>query len=405
MTRVAVVGATGYAGAELVRILAGHPETKLAVLTSRQFAGVRFDQVYPAMAGRVDAVCQEYAVDHVCENADMVFMALPHQLPMTLVPEILKHGKKVQFAGVRFDQVYPAMAGRVDAVCQEYAVDHVCENADMVFMALPHQLPMTLVPEILKHGKKVIDLSADFRFNDANFYESTYQPHAAVDLLDSAVYGLSEIYTDQIASAALIGNPGCYPTSVLLALVPLLKQGLLDPGMLIADSKSGVSGAGRSLALASHFCEVNESFKAYKVAAHRHNPEMNAVLSREAGKPISITFVPHLVPMTRGMLTTIYATPIAELTHQDVVDCYLQAYGQRPFIRLCPEGRLPDTLHVRGTNFCDIGFTLDKGSGRLILISAIDNLVKGAAGQAVQNMNLMQGFDETAGLLNVPFPL
>ncbi len=345
MTRVAVVGSTGYAGAELVRILAGHPATELTVLTSRQYVGVRFDQVYPAMAGRVDAVCQEYSTGHVCENADLVYMALPHKLPMAFVPDILKH------------------------------------------------------------GKKVIDLSADFRFNDADLYESAYQPHTAKDLLDLTVYGLPEIYTDQIKTAALIGNPGCYPTSVLLPLVPLLKQGLLDPATLIADSKSGVSGAGRSLAPASHFCEVNESFKAYKVAVHRHNPEMNAILSREAAEAVSITFVPHLVPMTRGMLTTIYATPVSDLKKQDIVECYRKAYHQRPFIRLCPEDRLPDTLHVRGTNFCDIGFKLDEKNKRLILISAIDNLVKGAAGQAVQNMNLMLGFDETAGLLNVPFPL
>jgi N-acetyl-gamma-glutamyl-phosphate reductase len=343
MTRVAVVGATGYAGAELVRILAGHPETEITVLTSRQYAGVRFDQVYPAMAGRVDTICQEYSTDQICENADLVYMALPHKLPMAFVPDILKQ------------------------------------------------------------GKKVVDLSADFRFNDASIYESAYQAHTARDLLDTTVYGLCEIYADQIKTAALIGNPGCYPTSVLLPLVPLLKQGLLDPATLIADSKSGVSGAGRSLALASHYCEVNESVKAYKVGVHRHNPEMNAILSREAGESVSITFVPHLVPMTRGMLTTIYATPASGLTKQDIIDCYRTAYHQRPFIRLCPEGRLPDTLHVRGTNFCDIGFALDEKNRRLILISAIDNLVKGAAGQAVQNMNLMLGFDETAGLLNVPF--
>jgi len=345
MTRVAVVGATGYAGAELVRILAGHPETELTILTSRQFAGVRFDQVYPAMAGRVDAVCREFSTDLVCDSADLVYMALPHKLPMALVPDILKH------------------------------------------------------------GKKVIDLSADFRFNDVDLYESAYQPHSARDLLDSTVYGLSEIYAEQIKTAALIGNPGCYPTSVLLPLIPLLRQGLLDPATIIADAKSGVSGAGRSLALASHFCEVNESFKAYKVAVHRHNPEMNAVLSREAHAPVSITFVPHLVPMTRGMLTTVYATPAPGVQQQDIVDCYRNAYHGRPFIRLCPEDRLPDTLHVRGTNFCDIGFKLDENCRRLILISAIDNLVKGAAGQAVQNMNLMLGFDETAGLYNVPLPL
>jgi N-acetyl-gamma-glutamyl-phosphate reductase len=343
MTRVAVVGATGYAGAELVRILAGHPQTELTVLTSRQYAGIRFDQVYPAMAGRVDNVCREYDSDQICENADLVFMALPHKLPMAFVPDILKQ------------------------------------------------------------GKKVVDLSADFRFNDGDLYESVYQPHTARDLLDSTVYGLSEIYADQIKTAALIGNPGCYPTSVLLPLVPLLKQGLLDPASLIADSKSGVSGAGRSLALATHYCEVNESFKAYKVAAHRHNPEMNAILSREAAEAVSITFVPHLVPMTRGMLTTVYATPASGLTKQDIIECYRKAYHRRPFIRLCPEDRLPDTLHVRGTNFCDIGFKFDENNRRLILISAIDNLVKGAAGQAVQNMNLMLGFDETAGLFNVPF--
>jgi len=345
MTRVAVVGATGYAGAELVRILADHPQTELTVLTSRQYAGVRFDQVYPAMAGRLDIVCREYA---------------PEQ---------------------------------------------VCENADLVFMALPHKLPMAFVPDILKQGKKVVDLSADFRFNDGDLYESVYQPHTARELLGSTVYGLSEIYADQIKTADLVGNPGCYPTSVLLPLVPLLKQGLLEPATLIADSKSGVSGAGRSLALTTHYCEVNESFRAYKVAAHRHNPEMNAILSREAAEAVSITFVPHLVPMTRGMLTTIYATPASALTRQDIIDCYRKAYHRRPFVRLCPEDRLPNTLHVRGTNYCDIGFKFDEKNRRLILISAIDNLVKGAAGQAVQNMNLMLGFDETAGLLNVPYPL
>jgi N-acetyl-gamma-glutamyl-phosphate reductase len=345
MIRVAVVGATGYAGAELVRILAGHPKTKLAVITSRQYAGVRFDQVYPAMAGRVEAICQEYSPDLVCEKADVIFFALPHKLPMAYVPEIL---------------------GR---------------------------------------GKRVVDLSADFRFTEAAVYESVYQPHTAKEFLESAVYGLCEIYADQIKAAALIGNPGCYPTSVLLPLVPLLKQGLLDPGSLIADSKSGVSGAGRSLALASHFCEVNESFKAYKVAAHRHNPEMNAVLTREAQEPVSITFVPHLVPMSRGMLTTIYASTASGVNRQDIIGCYRQSYGSKPFIRICSEDRLPNTLHVRGTNFCDIGLKYDEENQRLVLISAIDNLVKGAAGQAVQNMNLMMGLEENAGLSDTAFPV
>lgn len=345
MIRVAIVGATGYAGAELVRILSAHPEVELTVLTSRQFAGVRFDQVYPA------------------------------------------------FNGV------------IDLVCEAYSQDRICDRADVVFMALPHQLPMSFVPEFIERGKKVIDLSADFRFNDATIYETAYQEHTAKELLASAVYGLSEIYAEQIGKATLIGNPGCYPTSVLLPLIPLLKKGLLDPSTLIADSKSGVSGAGRSLALASHYCEANESIKPYKVAVHRHNPEMDAILSREAQRPVSITFVPHLVPMTRGMLTTIYATPAANLQARDVTDCYAAAYSQRPFIRLCSKDRLPDTLIVRGTNYCDIGFKLDERNNRLIIVSAIDNLVKGAAGQAVQNMNIMMGFDETAGLLSVPYPL
>lgn len=345
MIRIAIVGATGYAGAELVRILSAHPEVELTVLTSRQFAGVRFDQVYPA------------------------------------------------FNGV------------IDLVCEAYSQDRICDRADVVFMALPHQLPMSFVPEFIEREKKVIDLSADFRFNDATIYETAYQEHTAKELLASAVYGLSEIYAEQIGKATLIGNPGCYPTSVLLPLIPLLKKGLLDPSTLIADSKSGVSGAGRSLALASHYCEANESIKPYKVAVHRHNPEMDAILSREAQRPVSITFVPHLVPMTRGMLTTIYATPAANLQARDVTDCYAAAYSQRPFIRLCSKDRLPDTLIVRGTNYCDIGFKLDERNNRLIIVSAIDNLVKGAAGQAVQNMNIMLGIEETAGLIPIPYPL
>ena len=345
MTRAAIIGATGYAGAELVRILSGHPDVELTAVTSRQYAGVRIDQVYPA-----------------------------------------------------FSEV-------VDLVCEEYSVDRICEQADVVFMALPHQLPMSFVPDFIKRDKKVIDLSADFRFNDAAIYESAYQPHSAKELLQSAVYGLSEIYTDQIRDADLIGNPGCYPTSVLLPLVPLLKKGILDLSTLVADSKSGVSGAGRSLSLATHYCEVTESFKPYKVAVHRHNPEMDAILSREAQTAISITFVPHLIPMSRGMLTTIYARPAVDLAEEDIADCFAAAYAKRPFVRLCPQDRLPNTLNVRGTNYCDIGFKLDERNNRLILVSAIDNVVKGAAGQAVQNMNIMLGLDERSGLLNVPYPL
>jgi N-acetyl-gamma-glutamyl-phosphate reductase len=345
MPTAAVVGATGYAGAELVRILSGHPQIELSVLTSRQFAGIRFDKVYPAMAGRVNLVCEELAVEKICDRADVVFTALPHQLPMAVVPEFIKR------------------------------------------------------------GLRVVDLSADFRFNDAGVYESAYQRHTAKNLLRKAVYGLSEIYFESIKSAVLIGNPGCYPTSALLPLIPLAKQGLLELNTLIVDSKSGVSGAGRSLSITSHFCEVNESFKAYKVAGHRHNPEMDAILSREVNQQVHLTFVPHLVPMSRGMLTTIYATGSEELQAEDIYDCLAAAYADCTFIRICAEGRIPDTLHVKGTNYCDIGFRLDERSNRLIIISAIDNLVKGAAGQAVQNMNIMLGLDESSGLLHVPYPL
>ena len=345
MVRAGIVGATGYAGAELVRILSGHPQVELTTLTSRQFAGVKFNDVYPALSGHTNLVCQELTVEKVCDGADVVFTALPHQLPMTFVPEFIKR------------------------------------------------------------KMRVVDLSADFRFDDAAVYESAYQTHTAKDLLDQAVYGLSEIYFEDIQSASLIGNPGCYPTSVLLPLIPLVKNGLLDLNTLIVDSKSGVSGAGRSLSLTSHFCEVNESFKAYKVSGHRHNPEMEAILSREANQPINLTFVPHLVPMSRGMLTTIYATRIKGVEPVDIRSCLMDAYSACAFIRICADGRVPDTLHVKGTNFCDIGFQLDERTNRLIIISAIDNLVKGAAGQAVQNMNIMLGLDESAGLNHAPYPL
>jgi N-acetyl-gamma-glutamyl-phosphate reductase len=343
MIRAGIVGATGYAGAELVRLLAGHPAVELTMLTSRQFAGIRFDAVFPSMSGFVDRVCQDYSIDAACNQADIIFMALPHQLPMKFVPPLLEN------------------------------------------------------------GKRVIDLSADFRFRDVAVYERHYQPHQAPHLIDQSVYGLSEVYKERIKQAHLIGNPGCYPTSVLLPLVPLLKKELIDPSSIIADSKSGVSGAGRSLSLTAHYCEVQESFKAYKVGGHRHNPEMDEVLSIESGKPVSITFVPHLVPMSRGMLTTLYTTPKKSVGPDDIRACLSSYYAGRHFVRLCSDNKVPDTRTVRGTNFCDIGFKLDASRNRLILISAIDNLVKGAAGQAVQNMNIMLGLDETTGLWQVPY--
>lgn len=342
---VGIIGATGYAGAELVRILSGHPHVTLTLLTSRQYAGVRFDRVYPAMQGHTPLVCEALAMDRL---------------------------------------------------------DNACE---VIFMALPHKIPMTIAPELIVKGKCVIDLSADFRFNDPAVYESAYQRHTAKELLGDTVYGLSEIYIEAIRDAVLIGNPGCYPTSALLPLIPLLRNGLIDFTSIIIDAKSGVSGAGRSLSRATHFCQVNDSFKAYKVAEHRHNPEIDAILSREAGESVSVLFVPHLVPMTRGMLTTLYAGLQKHVTEDNIRDCLDAFYGQSPFVRICPEGSLPETQHVKGTNYCDIGFKLDDKHGRVILISAIDNLVKGAAGQAVQNMNIMCGLDETTGLMQMPYPV
>ena len=345
MIRVAVVGATGYAGAELVRILAGHPKIKLAALTSRQHFG------------------------------------------------------KI------FSRVYPSMAGVVDMLCEEYSPERLAEVVDLVFMALPHKLPMEIVPSIIKKGIRVVDLSADFRFSDVISYEKHYQPHTCPELLRKSVYGLSEVYTERIKSADIIGNPGCYPTSTLLPLIPLIKAEIIETERIIVDSKSGVSGAGRSPSLTTHHCEVNESFKAYKVANHRHNPEMDEVLSFESKKPVHVTFVPHLVPMTRGMETTIYASLKKDADEDQIRNCIREFYYGRPFIRLRAEGSSADTLHVKGTNFCDISIHVDKAAQMAVLTSAIDNLVKGAAGQAVQNMNIMLGLDETLGLMAVPYPL
>lgn len=345
MINVGIVGATGYAGAELVRILAGHPDVHLSVITSRQYAGRPFESVYPSMRGRI---------------------------------------------GLN---------------CEAYDTDQICDRADIIFMALPHKLPMAFVPDLMEKGKKVIDLSADFRFSDPIAYEAAYQPHTAKDLLSHAVYGLSEVFGDRIKTAELIGNPGCYATCILLPLYPLIKAGLVDVATLIADAKSGASGAGRSLSLTTHVCEITESFKAYKVTGHRHKPEMDEILTAAAGRPVDLTFIPHLLPMSRGMEATIYADLKLNTTAEDIYACLSDFYDGCPFIRLCDHGTATDTANVRGTNFCDIGFVIEKNKNRVILMSVIDNLVKGAAGQAVQNMNIMLGLDETAGFSAIPYPV
>lgn len=340
MIRAGIVGATGYAGAELVKILSAHPHVELTAVTSRQYAGVPFAQAFPFLRGLTDLVCEEFDIDAFSDKTDVVFTALPHKLPLSIVPRLIEK------------------------------------------------------------GKKVIDLSADFRFSKVETYEAFYQPHTARELLGISVYGLCEVYREKIAQAQLIGNPGCYPTTVLLPLIPLLKKGMIDTAHIIADSKSGVSGAGRSVSLGTHFCEVNEGFKAYKIEGHRHRPEMEEVLSRESGEPISLTFVPHLLPLTRGMLTTLYTRVKGDFSANDIMDCLTSFYKGRPFVRIFDDvSQPPDVRYVQNTNFCDIGFHLNRDTGQLVIISAIDNLVKGASGQAVQNMNIMLGLDETAGLL------
>ena len=343
--RAAVVGATGYAGAELVRILSGHPDADLTVVTSRQQAGAALDTIYPAFTG---------VTRLACADSD---------------PNVVAAG------------------------------------CDVAFLALPHKASMTMAPALLESDVKVVDLSADFRFKNPAAYEAHYQPHSCAHLLARSVYGLSEVYKQQIAAADLIGNPGCYPTSILIPLLPLVKEQLIDPATVIADCKSGVSGAGREATATTHFCHVNESFKPYKVGGHRHTPEIEENISVWAGEAVSITFVPHLVPMTRGMQSTIYAALSPGSDADRIRQCLESAYHDAPFVRVLPPGRMPDSLHVKGTNYCDINWVVDPGSGRLILMAAIDNLVKGAAGQAVQNMNLMFGFEETAGLDAVPYPL
>lgn len=339
MLNVAIVGASGYTGLELIRILHCHPEVAVTCLTSEQSAGKRISDVFPALRGRCDLLL---------ENLEPV---------------------------------------------------RVSEKADIIFTALPHKAAMEVVPTFLKLGKKVIDLSADYRLSDPTVYGEWYEPHLNPANLKKAVYGLPEIRRAKIKGAKLVANPGCYPTSIILGLTPLLKKGLIHPQSIIADSASGVTGAGRAAKVDSLYCEVNEGYKAYGVGGvHRHTPEIEQELSLLAGEPLKITFTPHLVPMDRGILSTVYAAPLKELTTAQLVKLYEEFYVGEPFVRVLPQGNLPSTAFVRGSNFCDIAPLADARTGRIIIVSAIDNLVKGASGQAVQNMNLLCGFPETTGL-------
>ncbi len=337
--RVSVIGATGYTGAELVRILSLHPHVELVALTTRSYVDMPLWEVYPHLYKYSRLVCEKMNLPELLDSSDVVFVALPHG----------------------------------------------------------HAMPVAL--EAVKRGKKLIDLGADFRLKDYRVYEKWYKmEHSAREMLADAVYGLPEVNREKIKSAMLVANPGCYPTSAVLALAPLLEHGLIDTDSIIIDSKSGVSGSGRSLSLGSHFCEVNENFKAYNVAIHRHTPEIEQELGRIAGKNITVSFTPHLLPVTRGILSTVYAKLSNVLEQDEVRELYLNYYKNEFFVRVLPEGMLPQTKWVAGTNHCDLNMTVDPRTGRVIIISAIDNVVKGASGQAVQNMNIICGLPEDTAL-------
>jgi N-acetyl-gamma-glutamyl-phosphate reductase len=294
----------------------------------------------------------------------------------------------------------------MDLVLENLEPAGISEKVDVVFTALPHKAAMEVVPTFLKLGKNIVDLSADYRLHDAATYGLWYEKHLNPELLPQAVYGIPELRRELIREASLVANPGCYPTSVILGLAPLLKKKLIDPKSIIVDAKSGTSGAGRGAKVDNLYCEVNEGFKAYGVGGvHRHIPEIEQELSLLAGTELAISFTPHLVPMDRGILSTIYSAPKGKMTTADLVALYQEFYDGEPFVRVLPEGDFPSTAFVRGSNFCDIGITVDQRTGRVIVVSAIDNLVKGASGQAVQNMNLMCGLPETLGLDFLPiFP-
>jgi N-acetyl-gamma-glutamyl-phosphate reductase len=346
MKQVAIVGASGYSGEELVRLLLSHPHAELTAVTSRQYAGQTLAQVFPKFAH--------------------------HPRARTL----------------RFS---------------EPKAELMAKQAQIVFLALPHGVAAEFAVPLLQLGCQVIDLSADFRVKSAAVYKDFYaHDHPAPELLTQAVYGLPEVYREQIKKASLIASPGCYPTSILLPTIPLLKAGLVQSGSIIADSLSGVSGAGRKAELDYLFVECNESVRPYGLPKHRHLSEIEQELSIAAGKPTIIQFTPHLIPVNRGILTTLYLTPTdkdASSLASRVTACYQAAYANEPFVRLLEGKALPDTKNVVGTNVIEIAWRHDPRTGRLIVMSAEDNLVKGASGQAVQSMNLMCGFPETAGLV------
>lgn len=335
--RASIIGASGYGGGELVRLLAGHPEVALAHLTAETRAGEAMADLYPNLRGFTAAVTEPADAAAIARDSDVVFIALPNGRAMELAP-------------------------------------------------------------VLAPQARVIDLGADFRFRDALVYERWYKAaHAHPDLLDGAAYGLTEFRRAEIRRARIVGNPGCYPTAALLVILPLLQAGVVEREGIIVDAKSGVSGAGRSATMGTHFSEVNENVTPYNVAAHRHTPEIEQELSALAGGPVAVVFTPHLIPMTRGILATVYLRGRGGLTTEQGTAILREAYAGEPFVRVLAEG-LPQTKATSGSNFCDVAVRVDGRTGTVIAMAALDNLVKGASGQAIQNMNVMLGFPEELGL-------
>ncbi|MDI7258423.1 MAG: N-acetyl-gamma-glutamyl-phosphate reductase [Thermodesulfobacteriota bacterium] len=344
-TKIGIIGATGYTGVELLRLLLHHPEVEVSALTSQKYAGVEIGRVFPSL---------------------------------------LKH---------------------LPIKCEELSIDQISKKADFIFTAVPHKTAMETVPLFYKKGKRIVDLSADFRFQDPILYERWYQKHTCPELLPESVFGLPELHREKIRKAKIVGNPGCYPTGALIGVIPLINKGMISLESIVIDSKSAVSGAGRDVVLESLFCEVNEGVKAYKIFEHRHTPEIEQELSLLAQKKVTVTFVPHLIPMDRGILTTLYVNFTQKIKTEDAFHLFEEQYREEPFVRIYPKGKLPNTKDVRGSNYCDIGVIVNESDGRAVIVTAIDNLVKGASGQAIQNMNIMLGFPEKIGLDVVPlFP-
>lgn len=300
----------------------------------------------------------------------------------------------------KIDDIWPHLRGKTALTCGKFDLSKAAEASDCVFLAVPHTVAMETAPGLLEAEKRVIDLSADYRFEDEDTYQKWYGvAHKDKSNLSNAVYGLPELYREKIKNADLIANPGCYPTAAILALAPLVSAKTKSIQSIIIDAKSGVSGAGRKAAANLMFSEVNESLKAYKVLKHQHTPEITEYLSKVAGKKIDVAFVPHLIPINRGILETIYVQFKNAEAMTGIHDVYKKFYKTEKFVRVLPEGQQPEIKGVNYTNFCDLGLTVDRGKKLLVIVAAIDNLMKGAAGQAVQNMNIMYGFEETAGLL------